>query len=107
MHDDKFLHIEFLSAVVSKDAASTIREFLDKMEFGDTSFIVSTSIGLVEKLPSLVEGGKRVEIKMQFQLLMGYLLSVRNKGASAIANSASLKRALIRKYKIEVNSNNV
>jgi hypothetical protein len=67
------------------------------MEFGDISFMVSTVLELIEKLPALVEGGRQIEIRMQFQLLTGYLSSMGNKGASAMATSDILKRCLIRK----------
>mmetsp|Transcript_56910 Transcript_56910/g.138580 ORF Transcript_56910/g.138580 Transcript_56910/m.138580 type:complete len:577 (-) Transcript_56910:3200-4930(-) len=80
---------------VSKDATSTIQQYVNCMGFGDTSSMVSTIIELIEKLPVLAQGGKRTETRMHFQLLTGYLSSMGHKGASGLATSDILKRCLI------------
>lgn len=77
----------------------TICKYMDHMGAIDVSSMVSTIIALVEKLPALVEGGKRVEIRMQLQLLSGYFACVGSKGASVLGTSQRLRRFLIRKYK--------
>ena len=92
-----FLFFLYTVASVSKVATSTIEQYVSRMGFGDTSSMVSTIIEMVEKLPILAQGGKKTEIRMQVQLITGYLSSLGSKGASGLATSSTLKRCLIRK----------
>lgn len=52
----------------------------------------------MEELPVLAQGSKKVEVRMQLQLLTGYLRAAGTKASPAIAASVAMRRSLIRKY---------
>ena len=84
---------------VASNAASAINLYLLHSSLFSTSWMASRIIELAEKIPVLLLGSKKVEIRMELQLLMGFLRCMQGmKGlGSALTASTSLKASFISK----------
>jgi hypothetical protein len=94
---------------VSSYAVATITEYMDdigrtgKNDVGSCSWIISRIVGLVEMLPVLLQGGKKVEVRLELQKVTGYLKcaeGIMKSVGSSLTASVSFRRSLIRKYSL-------
>ncbi len=82
---------------IASYADTTLKAYMELTSSVPSSWMVTRIIELAEKIPALIQGGKKVEIRSELQLLTGFLGYAKGlKGiGSALTASTTLKDAFV------------
>ena len=86
---------------VSAYATETTNEYMNRYDADSFSWMISRIIDLVEKIKVLLIGGKKVEIKLELQKVIGYLQCFRGSKksiGSALVPSVAFRKNLVGKH---------
>lgn len=93
--------VSWEAETIASYAGTTLREYaeLTTSSSDPSLWMVSRIIELAEKIPVLMQGGKKVEIRMEVQLLRGFLQYAKGLKSigSALATSTTIKDAFVSK----------